>query len=98
MTKIEKIIIVLVIAIFCLMCYAVSEVTSKYNKKDCQIISVKNNIVTIKDKQGNLWEWEKESKEHFSVGEVVNLKMKNTGIETINTDDIIIKIEKELKK
>ena len=74
--------------------YVIGYCDHNYTRKECTVTNIDNNIVTIQDKQGHIWEWEKEANEQFIKGEKVNLKMfDNTTDETI-TDDIIKSVEK----
>lgn len=62
-----------------------------YNRQG--IITEKdNNVITIEDTIGNLWEYETNSSE-FSIGKKVELKMYNNGTDTNIYDDKIEKIK-----
>ena len=53
---------------------------------------MENNIATIKDNKGNLWEWELEEDESVKVGQNCRLKMSDNYTENDRTDDYIIEI------
>jgi hypothetical protein len=55
--------------------------------RDGQVVSVKDNIVTVEDKSGFLWELETDE---LKEGQEVVLKMNDNNTDGIITDDIII--------
>lgn len=55
--------------------------------REGQVISVKDNIVTVEDKSGFLWELETDE---LKEGQEVVLKMNDNNTDGIITDDIII--------
>ena len=55
---------------------------------------IKNDIYTFIDKQGNMWEWEKEPDDNFIINETYILTMDSCHSSTIY-DDWIKKIEKQ---
>lgn len=62
-----------------------------YTRKDCKVVKVNNNVVTVEDISGNLWVFEDEG---YSVNDTVNLKM-FTGISKNDiSDDTITKVIK----
>lgn len=61
-----------------------------YTRKNCKVIDIENNIVTVEDAVGYTWTFEDEG---YVKGDVVNLKMFTNGTENIN-DDIILKVER----
>ena len=62
-----------------------------YNRQGT-ITEKKNNIITIEDTAGNLWEYETNLSD-FSIGKKVELKMYNNGTDTNIYDDKIEKIK-----
>ena len=62
-----------------------------YNRQGT-ITEKDNNVITIEDTTGNLWEYETNSSD-FSIGKKVELKMYNNGTDTNIYDDKIEKIK-----
>lgn len=58
---------------------------------DAEIVNINNNIITIKDSTGNLWEIDNDS---YIIGDKVVLTISDKGTDFL-TDDEIIKIKKK---
>ena len=69
----------------------VGKYETHYNRQGT-ITEKKNNIITIEDTAGNLWEYETNSSD-FSIGKKVELKMYNNGTDINIYDDKIEKIK-----
>ena len=59
--------------------------SNTYERK-AEVIKIKNEIITVKSKDGNIWEFEGDG---FRVGQTVTLTMDNQGTDKIEDDRII---------
>lgn len=66
-----------------------------YNKysRIAKVDKIENGVVTFKDENGNLWEWELEKNESYKLDDDVILIMDDNGTEYDITDDKILKIK-----
>ena len=92
MKVIKGIIIVIVLfGMFASACY----VDHNYTRKNCSVVYVTDEIVRVKDNCGNLWDWEIEEEESFSLNDTVTLKMNDNCTSNYIEDDIVTKIIKK---
>lgn len=90
MKKIQTILIAtILIGSFCFCNYY----EHHYTRKECIIIKIENNTVTVKDKCNFVWEFE--GAEGFTEGDKVSLKMFDSCSSGYIQDDEIIKVIKE---
>lgn len=61
-----------------------------YVRKNCEVVSIENGLVTVVDKTNNVWQFENDS---FQKGDKVNLTMFDSATGTMY-DDEIVKVEK----
>ena len=61
-----------------------------YTRNDCVVVSCEENIITVKDPCGYLWEFKADGLE---VGNVIDLKMYTSGTDGTIFDDEIIDYE-----
>lgn len=66
-----------------------------YNKysRIAKVDKIENGVVTFKDENGNLWEWELKKNESYKLDDDVILIMDDNGTEYDITDDKILKIK-----
>lgn len=62
----------------------------RYTRKNCEVVSVENGLVTVIDKTNNIWQFENNN---FQKGDKVNLTMFDSCTGTMY-DDEIVKVEK----
>ena len=87
----DKIGVFVLIAIMVTIFSIVGYVENNYTRKDCKVIGVYEEIIDIKDNQGNIWTYELKEGESFYEGQTVDLKMfenVNKGIQ----DDVVTKV------
>ena len=80
--------IIIIIFLICLIGLG-GTVEHNYMRNNCEVISVRNDIVTIVDSTGHIWECKGTG---YRVGQRVNLHMHTNYTDTI-TDDIIIEVK-----
>ena len=78
--------IILALGLFIMAC----NFENNYTRKDCKVVEINGNIITVEDNCGYLWDFEGEG---YELGQKVDLKMHTT--HTINTiiDDYIKSVE-----
>ena len=80
----------LVVILFVMMVGVIGHTEHRYTRKNCEIITVENDKITVKDELGYLWTFEGEG---FEKGEKVNLKMFDNCTGTMK-DDVIEGVER----
>lgn len=58
-----------------------------------KVITIEQNIVSIEDKSGNIWQWEMVDDEKYNIGQAVSMIMDTNNTEDTIEDDIIVKIK-----
>jgi hypothetical protein len=97
MFKSENQKIILVILCFLLAVAILVTMFPREYSRSAYVGEIRGEVVKLVDGFGNVWEWTKE-KENFVLGEKVILTFNNNGTEEDVKDDIIIRIDKEIKK
>lgn len=82
---------VAIMLIFVLFCFA-CKFERTYKRKDCQIMTVKNNLITVKDSTNNFWDFKGKG---FKVTDKVTLIMDTNNTDNNINDDIVINVIKE---
>lgn len=85
-----KILTVLGIVVLVGMLVGVGTMETHYIRKG-NITDITNNVITITDTVGHVWEYE--TTEEYHIGDDVKMVMDNNTTDTIITDDIIIKLK-----
>lgn len=67
-------------------------IETHYNKTDCIVVSSRNNLITIEDKTGNLWDFKTEGNT-IKQGTKVDLLMHTNNTNNIFYDDIIVDVK-----
>ena len=65
-------------------------IETHYNRKDCVVVEVKEDLVTVEDSYGHLWEYYAETP--IEVGTKVDLRIYTNCTDETNTDDEIVKV------
>ena len=80
--------VLMVVMLFAMLCVC-SYVEHHYTRKDCVVVSVEEQLVTVEDRCGYVWSYEIDS-EAPRVGDVVDLKMyTNITDNTIYDDEVV---------
>ena len=83
----------LIISFIALMCI-ISVIDTRYTR-EARVDSIKGNVITFENENGNFWEWEKEENEkEYKVKERVILKMDTKGTDRIIEDDVIRRVKR----
>lgn len=82
----NNILFAIVILIIGVICWA----EPRYQRKDCVVVEVEQDLVVVQDQCG--YEWEYYTDDTIKVGERVDLKMHTNFTDTI-TDDIVIGVK-----
>ena len=84
----------LCIAMIMIICLAtIGYAMNYYTRYNCIVYSVEDNIVTVEDNSGHLWEFIAEDNHIYKKFDKVNLKMYNNGTEDNIQDDIIMEVK-----
>lgn len=60
-----------------------------YTRKDCKVVRITGNVVTVMDQCGYIWQFEDEG---YAIGDVVDLKMFSGATVGNIADDEIVKV------
>ena len=91
--NIKNILGIIGVVVYCIGCFCViNYVDNHYTRKNCEVISVDNEVVSFADGYGKIWDYEKKENEEFSVGQVADLKMYDN-VKKGTEDDIILKVK-----
>lgn len=82
----------ILIALLAIGCVAsVGYYEQHYTRKDCEVVRITNNVVTVEDQCGYSWQFEDEG---YAIGDVVDLKMFSGATASNIADDKIVKVVK----
>ena len=65
------------------------EASDRYTLRNCEVIEIENDVITVVDCDGLLWSFYGED---FQKGDTVDLVMKGANTKTLN-DDVILKVK-----
>ena len=91
--KMKDAILIIAIAIVLIVgLFAGCKFERTYKRLNCEIVSIENDTVTVKDTTNNFWSFKGDG---FTVGDTVTLEMDTNRTDNIIIDDKIIKATKE---
>ena len=91
--KMKDIILVIVIMFVLIVgLFAGCKFEQTYKRLNCEIVSIENDTVTVKDTTNNFWSFKGDG---FTVGDTVTLEMDTNRTDNIIIDDKVIKVIKE---
>lgn len=79
--------LILALALICVLFLSMLTTANTYTQARCTVISARGNFLTIEDKNGNLWNIEKEG---YRTGDRVTVKFHTNGTTETRIDDRII--------
>ena len=85
----ELTVALLVIGMFCGVFALGFETSDRYTLKNCEVVEIENDVITVVDCDGLLWSFYGED---FQEGDRVDLVMKGANTKTLN-DDVIIRVK-----
>lgn len=82
---------IIMIMIICMATIGYS--TNYYTRYDCVVYSIEDNIITVEDNNGQLWNFIAEDNHIYKKFDKVDLKMYNNGTEDNIQDDKVIGVD-----
>ena len=73
---------------FVIMFLAVAHIQSHYTRKDCEVISIDRDCITVEDNCGYCWQYVDTTTE-YSIGDKVDIKMFDNATDSIYDDEIV---------
>ena len=89
MTRVKNTLLVLVVIALAVL---VGWMEPRYERKDCEVVSVEGYVVEVEDACGYVWSYCVEDNDNTKVGDVVTLKMHTNNTTDYIDDDVVLNV------
>lgn len=80
----------ILVVTFVMVVGCVGYIEHSYTRPDCEVVAIKQGVITVQDKGGNVWQFEGWG---YRIGDKVDLKMHTNFTHNTFADDYIVDAE-----